>query len=59
MVKEAFDEQTALGWGQALRGHLSMKWRTAMVLYYQEAGENQQEAVPLGEKWMVNTVKAL
>jgi hypothetical protein len=47
MVKEAFEEQTALGWGQALRGCLSMKWHTAMVLYYQEANENRWEAVPL------------
>jgi hypothetical protein len=27
-----------------------MKWCTAMVLYYQEAGENWQEAVPIGER---------
>jgi hypothetical protein len=25
MVQEAFKEQTELGWGQALHGHLSMK----------------------------------
>jgi hypothetical protein len=56
MVQEAFEEQTELGWGQALRGLLSMKWRTAMVMYYQEVDEHRREAVPMGEKWMVNTV---
>jgi hypothetical protein len=40
MVKEAFDEQTELGWGQALCGHLSRKWCTAMVMYYQEVDEH-------------------
>jgi hypothetical protein len=40
MVQETFDEQTVLGWGQALCRCLSMKWCTAMVLHYQEAGEN-------------------
>jgi hypothetical protein len=59
MVQEAFEEQTELGWGQALRGRLSMKWRTAMVMYYQEVDEHRREAVPMGEKWMVNTIKAL
>jgi hypothetical protein len=59
MVQEAFEEQTELGWGQALRGRLSMKWSTAMVMYYQEVDEHRREAVPMGEKWMVNTIKAL
>jgi hypothetical protein len=30
-----------------------------MVLYYQVASENRQEVVPMSEKWMVNTIKAL
>jgi hypothetical protein len=59
LVQEAFEEQTELGWGQALCGHLSMKWCTAMVLYYQEVDEHHGEAVPMGEKWMVNTIKVL
>jgi hypothetical protein len=40
MVKEAFDEQTELGWGQALCGCLGRKWCTAMVMYYQEVDEH-------------------
>jgi hypothetical protein len=58
MVKEAFDEKTVLGWGQ-LRGRLSVKWREAMEQYFQEAGANRREAVPVSEKWMVNTIKAI
>jgi hypothetical protein len=59
MVQEAFDKQIEIGWGQALRGRLSMKWRTAMVRYYQEVDEHCREAFQMGEKWMVNTIKAL
>jgi hypothetical protein len=36
-----------------------MKWQTAMVMYYQEVDEHRREAVQMGEKWMVNTIKAL
>jgi hypothetical protein len=36
-----------------------MKWHTAMVMYYQEVDEQHREAVLMGEKWMVNTIKAL
>jgi hypothetical protein len=59
MVQEAVDEQIEIGWGQALRDRLSMKWQTAMVRYYQEVDEHRREAVQRGEKWMVNTIKAL
>jgi hypothetical protein len=45
MVQEAFAKQTELGWGQALHGCLSMKWCTAMVMYYQEVDEHCREAV--------------
>jgi hypothetical protein len=41
MGKEAFNEQTELGWGQALHGCLSRKWRTAIVMYYQEVDEHR------------------
>jgi hypothetical protein len=30
-----------------------------MVIYYQEVDELCREAVPMGEKWMANTIKAL
>jgi hypothetical protein len=30
-----------------------------MVMYYQEVDEHRREAVQMGEKWMVNTIKAL
>jgi hypothetical protein len=30
-----------------------------MVMYYQEVDEHRREAVPMGEKWTVNTIKAL
>jgi hypothetical protein len=29
-----------------------------MVMYYQEVDEHWWEAVLMGEKWMVNTIKA-
>jgi hypothetical protein len=30
-----------------------------MVMYYHEVDKHHREAVPMGEKWMVNTIKAL
>jgi hypothetical protein len=36
-----------------------VKRRTAMVMYYQEVDEYHREAVQMGEKWMVNTIKVL
>ena len=59
MVKNAWKEQTLIGWDQILKGRISSKWGIAQAIFYGNNEETRAEKDFNLGVWNVKTIGSL
>ena len=58
-MREAWEEQRAIGWDQILKGRISSKWGKAQGMFYMSNPTTRQEKYLTPEVWTRKTIAAL
>ena len=59
MLKQAWDEQKAIGWDQILKGRLSGKWEKAQEIYYHHNVITRASKLYTKRTWTIKTIQSL
>ena len=59
VVREAWEEQRAIGWDQILKGRISSKWGQAYGMFYMSNPTTRKEKYLSKEVWTSKTIAEL